>query len=659
VSRRVRRIVLAQGLRRTLALLILAWCAGAAWASSTIEFKSMERAILPPMASPLDQGPTTAWTPVPLPDTVTPSGIPADSTLWYRARFEWSPDSRGPLPWAVWLPFLYDGGQVWINGSLAGAVQEGTPALRVRWERPHLIAVPAGQLRPGWNQVLIRTGAASAQSIRHFPQMALGPEPELRRRTDRRTFWVRTLPQVTAVVCLLVSGFVLFIYWRRRTEVLYGLFGLVSALWGIRTLTFVLERMPAESWHLWRIVYHGATGGFIVVLLLFALRFAGIRRPTIEKALVAYWLLGPLWLWWAGPSQEGGVSRIWTGGLIPIGLTILCLSIWTMWRQRTFAAAIMPCMLVIAVMTGLHDYLLVWQADALKHILPAWWVEQRIFLLHVGANGVLLGMAGLLTARFLHALSSLELANGRLADLNDTLESRVTQRERHLAENFERLAVLQSEQAAAHERQLIMREIHDGLGSRLFTSLLRVERGDMSHLQIAEVLRDCIADMRLALEVLAPDDDFRAALGSFLFRWQTQMQEAHVAPSWSIDVPDEALDLSRQQALQLLRIAQETLTNVLKHAGAKNVRIDLRLRQHHLELEVADDGRGVEDGGAPNRPTAGRGIANMHARARQLSGDLKVRSGLDGTRVLLRLPLARPSSRHAQVAPTPQDPPIP
>jgi signal transduction histidine kinase len=465
------------------------------------------------------------------------------------------------------------------------------------------------------------------------------------------------MPQITVVVCLLVSGFVLFIYWRRRSERLYGLFGLASALWGVRTLTFVVDRMPVEDWTLWRIVYHAATGGFIVVLALFAMRFAGVRRPAVERALVVFWLAGPLWLWWAGPGQEGWVGRIWTAGLIPIGLAILWLSVRTMWRQRTFEAAVMPVTLVFAVWTGVHDYLLAWNASALAQVLPRGWVDQRIFLLHDGANLVLLGMGGLLAARFLQTLTLLESANGRLADLNETLESRVARRERSLAENFERMAVLQRDHAAAQERQLIMREIHDGLGSRLFTSLLRVERGDMSRQDIAGALRDCIADMRLALEVLAPDDDFQAALSNFLFRWQTQLREAGIGADWSVDVEAERLDLSRQDGLQLLRVAQEALTNVLKHAGADHVRIDLRRRGEWLELQVSDDGHGVE---APARRT-GRGIVNMQARARQLGGELDVRSGAGGTVVLLRLPLARglPEAGGAPVAAPPStSPPV-
>jgi signal transduction histidine kinase len=260
-------------------------------------------------------------------------------------------------------------------------------------------------------------------------------------------------------------------------------------------------------------------------------------------------------------------------------------------------------------------------------LLPGW-SGHRIFLLHHGANLVLLAMGALLAARFIEALGSLE-------KLNQTLESRVADRERELAANFARMAELQREHAAAQERQLIMREIHDGLGSQLFVSLSRVERGDMQGPEIAEALRGCIADMRLALGTLTPDEgDFRSTLGDFLFRWQGQLLAAGVHPAWTIDVPDGALKITPHAALQLLRIAQEALTNVLKHAEATQVQVRLRQTDGLLELEVEDDGRG-----ATQQPgAAGRGIANMHARARQLGGRLELRNGGKGTCVALRVP---------------------
>ena len=596
------------------------------WAHANLTRFDQMLALSVDSASP--PSPSEDWQVVKLPRHLAESQAPPHSgPTWYSTTFDGPADSPTGSSWAVYLPFFYDGGEVWLNGEFVANVQESSATLLVRWERPFLIPLPARLLRGEGNRLAIRAGAAPDNALRHFPRTTVGPEAELLSVYDRRLFWVHTMPQITVVVCLLVSCFVVFIWWQRRGEVLYGLFGAAAALWGVRTLTFVIESVPMELWLPWRITYLMATGGFIVVMALFTMRFAGIHKPRVEFVLLAYWALGPIWLAIAGRPGEPMVNRLWSAGLIPIGLSILAVAAWFMWRRRTLAAAIMPAALVVAVLAGIHDYLVAWDAGALASFLPGW-AEHRIFLLHHGANLLLLAMGGLLAARFILVLNSLE-------DLNQTLETRVADRERHLAANYVRMTTMQEQAAAAQERQLIMREIHDGLGSRLFTSLSRVERGDMDKEQIAATLRDCIADMRLALDALAPDaGDFHAVLGNFLFRWKGQLEEAHVKSNWTINAHDEELRLTPQASLQLLRVAQEALTNILKHAHATHVQIDLRHAQDTLELQIMDDGRGD----AHSKGT-GRGLENMRARARQMGGTLEVQSDERGTRVDLRVPI--------------------
>ena len=129
------------------------------------------------------------------------------------------------------------------------------------------------------------------------------------------------MPQLTVVVSLLVAGFVLFIWWRRRSEVLYGLFGLAALLWGIRTMTFVIDALPAAAWAVVapdlpqrdRRLRHrdGAVHA--------ALR----RHPATLARARAGGLLGwsgPLWFALGGFAAEPLVARWWLGGMIPIGI---------------------------------------------------------------------------------------------------------------------------------------------------------------------------------------------------------------------------------------------------------------------------------------------------------------------------------------------------
>jgi signal transduction histidine kinase len=611
-------------------LLVLLACLGSGTARAHVVAPDTVEVLAAPAATPTAL-PAQGWTPTTLPHRWS-RDFPAQpvGVAWYRLVVTLPAHERIGDGWSLYLPYLHDGGRLWLNGAPLAAIPTSTEATRVRWERPHLLALPEALLRPGRNELLVRATLATPGVGLRFPRAEIGPTVDLQPRFDRRLFVVRTLPQTAVAASLLVGAFVLFVWWRRRSEVLYGLFGLAALLWAVRTLTFVVEVMPADWWPWWRAGYHAATGGFIVVLAVFAMRFAGLRAVRAERALALYWLVGPLAMLASGGQLDSTVGFVWTGGLIPVGLAIVGFTAWAAWRQRSGAAIALAAAVAVATLAGIHDYFVAW--DGRLPALPglAAWMEHRIFLLHHGANLLLLVMVAILTMRFVDALDTTE-------ELNRTLEDRVAARDQALRAQHAQVARLEREQAALDERQRIMQDLHDGLGSQLFTSLARLERGALEPAGVAQVLRDCIAEMRMVFDVAMPaDTEFASVLGDFLARWQGLLDGAGVRLQRVIAL-DAPLHLAAGSALQVLRIVQEALTNVMKHAQAGTVRVELRREGDRLLLTVQDDGRG-----APAAGTAqpGRGLAYMDSRARRLGAVLVFAPRDGGTTVTLDLPLA-------------------
>jgi signal transduction histidine kinase len=548
---------------------------------------------------------------------------------WYRVEFETPPRRTGSGSWALYMPYLYDGARLWLNGDPLASIAQTDEQTHIRWERPHLVTMPDSQLRPDRNVLLLR-GVLTDPGGLQLNGLAIGPSEDLLPLYDRRLFWVRTMPQATVAVCFVVGCFVSFVWWRRHSEVLYGLFGLALLMWSVRTLTFVIEVMPAAWWPWWRSVYHATTGGFIVVLALFAMRFAGVRARWLVRTLVLYWSVGPLAMLASGGRMDTQVGLLWTGGLIPVGLSIIGFTALAWWRQRSAASVALLLGVVVAVLAGIHDYVVAWNGAAYMPALLRDWMKHRIFLLHHSANGLLLVMVAILTQRFVFALGETEA-------LNRELENRVAARERELASRQAELVRLEREQAGADERQRIMRDLHDGLGSQLFIALGRVEQRRADSQQVAQMLRDCIADMRLTFEVASPaPDSLAGVLSNFRFRWANQLQEVGVRSNWQIELPTQTPGPPAVAVLQLLRIAQEALTNVLKHACATQVHVGLALADGVIELQVADDGHGMTSNGTAG---TGRGLSGMRQRAERLGAQLAIDSGPNGTQVSLRLPV--------------------
>jgi hypothetical protein len=125
------------------------------------------------------------------------------------------------------------------------------------------------------------------------------------------------------------------------------------------------------------------------------------------------------------------------------------------------------------------------------------------------------------------------------------------------------------------------------------------------------------------------------ALANLRFRVAPRLAQAGIASTWDMQAPQ--MRLAPDVVLQLLRVLQEALTNVLKHSGAKNVHVTWRLDagQALATLQIDDDGHGL-----PGDVTPGsRGLANMRQRAQRIGATLQVHSSERGTRVSTTLPV--------------------
>jgi signal transduction histidine kinase len=92
--------------------------------------------------------------------------------------------------------------------------------------------------------------------------------------------------------------------------------------------------------------------------------------------------------------------------------------------------------------------------------------------------------------------------------------------------------------------------------------------------------------------------------------------------------------------LALYRIVQESLTNVVRHAGATRASVGIRIDAGDIVVEVADDGAGFDPVGPDPAVEGGRGLLGMHERAELLGGTLETaRSELGGALVTARIPL--------------------
>lgn len=206
----------------------------------------------------------------------------------------------------------------------------------------------------------------------------------------------------------------------------------------------------------------------------------------------------------------------------------------------------------------------------------------------------------------------------------------------------QQLLEAQHQQSVLRERQRVMQDMHDGLGSALSSSLVLLDRGELSVPQAAAVMRECVDDLRLVVDSLEPTSkDLSTLLGMLRYRLQHRIGAAGVRLRWQMaDLP--VLEwLEPSLALDLLRLMQEAIANVLKHAAASELALMVQHDDRFIELVVDDNGRGFD---LDNAAAIGRGIRTMRSRAQRLAAQLSIVSEpAVGTTISVRLPIVKDS----------------
>jgi len=158
--------------------------------------------------------------------------------------------------------------------------------------------------------------------------------------------------------------------------------------------------------------------------------------------------------------------------------------------------------------------------------------------------------------------------------------------------------------------------------------------------QTYELLRSCIDDLRLAIDSSqGTEDSLLLALGNLRFRMQPRLKAAGITLHWDTQALSGSLPLRPHDQLPVLRIVQESLTNALKHAGAKTISLRASQSDRALSLCIEDDGCGFDVDAARARAT-GKGLNGLDKRARVLGGHLQISSTERGSVVRLVVPFA-------------------
>lgn len=391
----------------------------------------------------------------------------------------------------------------------------------------------------------------------------------------------------------------------------------------------------------------GAFGVYLIAKSQQAQRYSML----VPLAMIAIWGLGMLLIRNRFPLEQDllHVSHAWTRYSLALPASILaCAGL--IYQQREFRLAGMARFGRDSLWAAIAFlwYGLAGQTFPAESPLPPSNVfNQELFFDVFGFPVQLLrATTAVLAAVFIiRVLRSFEVeTRRRIANLQAARLEESQRREALKGEMLRRIVAAQES-----ERQRIARELHDetgqaltalGLGLRGIASSFENDddKASANIKQLQQLVDHSLQELQRLISDLRPSHLDDLGLGATL-RWYGSEIEKRLPLEVKVSVRDEKVDLSTEMKTTMFRIAQEALTNVIKHAAADRAKVSLIYELKGVHLEIVDDGVGFNQNALNFSTRPSWGLIGMQERTKLLGGKFEINSIQNvGTRVEVYIP---------------------
>lgn len=630
-----RRLVVAGGILLGLALILIVWPRGPAanhitqaqllqynGDSYTPPSRTVDPAALPGQWRTI----SLPWQPLPAFLTGSDPLVPDAgrlTTTWFRFAAPPAEALRKPL--YLYIPRWKTDGQIaiYVNGRLTYQSHAND-----QWNgsnKPLWVALEETIEADTPREILVRmqhvTGIGGSMS-----SVWLASNRDISAMYLVRDFFVVNLPYMSSVAFLATGLFTLSVWLGGRREPTYILFFLMSVAAMIRSLqTYVgTDRLPISDDLFGWLTSH-AVFWCLALLHLFVGQLhkrpqRWLTRVTLAVVFVCAVVTFPS-AYLLDPTLSAPLLYLC---ILSVATVICFAGLRNSWKAESRLGLWLSAVGIIAILAGAHDWLL--QNNLVNIERP--FVSFYPFL----AINVLIAISMLQS--YITALSASEHAGRNLA-------VKIAQREQELELSYARLREVEEREVLSRERQRMMQDMHDGMGSSLVTALRAAEYGKLAEQDIVQLLKDCIDDLKLTIDSLEPvETDLLLLVATLRFRLQPRLESTGIGLVWQVEEIPPLTWLDQRNCLHILRILQESITNIIKHARASTIVMTTRPEGDFVTITVTDDGAGFDVDKATG---VGKGLTNQMRRAEAIGGRVDWSSDATGSRFRLSLPVTRPA----------------
>lgn len=531
-------------------------------------------------------------------------------------------------PYGLSLKRIGNTAEIWLNGFLLSRYGDLATADAADYAKtPQFVLIPAQLLqRDNLLRISIHADGGRRGGL---SEIVVGPESEVRAVYTNAYRWRVSSSGVIAMFSLVVGVMALVLWLTQsdqgpaggvRRDGIYLSAALAELFWAER-LSEVFLSHPPLAWPWWGMLQNFAYASWICCVTLFCHQVAGWHRHASMP-----WVSAFLWalLLSSAPVVYLGVIRhqelyltAWFGvasmALSAYGLFYF----WAALRQPSTQRLIMVIAFMLNVVAGARDWLVIRLSDDLDFVS---WIRFSSV-----AFGLALGYI---------VLSRFRAASGLARDLMANMAAKVAEKEQALAASYLQMEQLARAQERTAERTSILRDMHDGVGAHISSAIRQLQSGKASNAQLLQTLRDSLDQLKLSIDAIhLPPGDITALLANLRYRLEPRLKDSDIALQWEVDQlpPLERLDDKAMRQLQFMVF--EALSNVLQHAQASVLRIELRSTPARgARLRVIDNGCGFD----PERVKR-TGLSTLRERATAINAALVIVSAAGQTVVEIGL----------------------
>ena len=549
---------------------------------------------------PDDAPKTRAWFKVQVPDELL-----KNSANHGRLGFMGNRVMGGP--WAVYA-----------NGHL---LQANLEDWRIQWNTPMrvMLPAPADEGRSAVTEFLI---AVPFPQVKGYAMGSLyvGSADAVDAAWQTRNFWHADAPRAASIVAFLLMLLSLQLALGRRKELVFILLAANTLLMSIGNLQYFYDFTGQDRLSLWfGFAMDAAITWSVTLNLLFAYEFEKIRVPRINAALIVYTCLStlvtlPLWDWKKNALMlQHDVSAL----VFVLGLCVFARHVF---RNPKREGVVMLAAMLAQLLLGVHDlYAVTNQAHPDQfHIFP------------LGAVAIFLAFMYSLSRRTVLTMNAVETHQAEL-------EAKLADQQIRLTQQHAVLQRMEIENRLTTQREALMQDLHDGLGSNLTTALLQARSGAMTPQDTVLLLQDLADELRNLNRASDAHRNVNDILANLRQRIQRRLQVGGIALIWNVDhsLPP-LLNNAVGTSQHLNAMLSEAIANIIKHAHATEIGLNTTIEDHVLVIEIVDNGCGFD----VTCVNTGRGLPGMQRRALLVDGQLQVTSQPGGpTRWRLGLPV--------------------